>query len=108
MSLFLATFLAGSLLLLLGIALYQNIPFLRKGLQQLPRSPLATLVLFGLATAWVLWNITNLGEADFGNWKNLLFALFLLLAVASYLTVPDFLAVVELSAPSPPAWCSDR
>ncbi|MCZ6671450.1 MAG: hypothetical protein O7C75_00785, partial [Verrucomicrobia bacterium] len=40
-----------------------------------------------------LYKVTQLGEADFGNYRNVLIAVFASIAVLSYYFVPDFLAV---------------
>lgn len=52
----------------------------------------------GTAAAWFLYKITQLGPADFGQYKNLLFIGFLVVAIGSFIYVPDFLAVRGLAA----------
>lgn len=66
--------------------------------QAFPRSQTAAYILLGTAAAWFLFKITQLGPADFGQYKHLLFALFLVVAVGSFYYVPDFLAVRGLAA----------
>ena len=57
------------------------------------RNRIADGVLLALAAAWFLWIVLHLGDADFGDFKALLFALFLGTAVGSYFFVKDFLGV---------------
>jgi hypothetical protein len=52
----------------------------------------------GAAAAWFLYKVMHLGPADFGQYKKLLFILFLVVAVGSFYFVPDFLAVRGLAA----------
>ncbi|HBR94927.1 MAG TPA: hypothetical protein DEA90_12270 [Opitutae bacterium] len=66
--------------------------------QAFPRSRVAAYILLGTAAAWFLYKITQLGPADFGQYKNLLFGVFLVVAVGSFIYVPDFLAVRGLAA----------
>ena len=66
--------------------------------QAFPRSATAAYILLGAAAVWFLYKVTQLGPADFGQYKNLLFALFLVVAVGSFYYVPDFLAVRGLAA----------
>ena len=51
----------------------------------------------GLASAWFLYHIWQLGPADFGQYKKIIFALFLFAAIGSFYYVPDFLAVRGLA-----------
>ncbi len=97
MSLVVATLLAGGLLLLTGILLIVYPDPVRRGLTRFPRSRTATLVLLAVATALVLYNVRQLGEADFGKYKNILFAFFLLVAIGSWFRVPDFLGIRALA-----------
>lgn len=63
-----------------------------------PRSQTAAILLLGTASVWFLYKVLHLGPADFGQYKHLLFLLFLVTAVGSFFYVPDFLAVRGLSA----------
>jgi hypothetical protein len=58
-----------------------------------PRSKPATYLLMGTAICWVLWNISHLGDADFGDYKEYIFVFFATIGVLSFYFVPDFLAV---------------
>ncbi|NBB78516.1 MAG: hypothetical protein GVY36_03605 [Verrucomicrobia bacterium] len=98
MSLFQATLFTGIFLIAFGAH------FLWRGmrsapeLKAFPRSSTAAYILLGTAAVWFLYKVTQLGPADFGQYKNLLFALFLVVAVGSFYYVPDFLAVRGLAA----------
>lgn len=63
-----------------------------------PRSQIAAFILLGVSASWFLYKIMHLGPADFGQYKNILFLLFLITAVGSFFFVPDFLAVRGLAA----------
>ncbi len=99
MSLFLATLLPGLLLAVLGILLLLNSPVVIATCKALPRSPAATLVLFGGGLLWFLVRLADMGAADrlLGN-SNVPWVLgFAALGVLSIKYVPDFLAVRGLS-----------
>lgn len=98
MSLFLATLLTGLFLLALGGHFVWHGMRSEKPVKAFPRSKAAAFLLLGTATAWFLYKVTQLGPADFGQYKNLLFILFLGTAVGSFYFVPDFLAVRGLAA----------
>lgn len=93
MSLFTATLATGLFLLLVGGACaWKGRPvglLARKSL----RSFTVTVILMGLGSAWVLYHVANLGEADFGNYKEVLFVFFFAVAVLSFFFVRDLLAV---------------
>jgi hypothetical protein len=94
MSLSLASILTGVIVAALGI----GIVFMRgekareRYLKVLRSRPLDGILLF-LASAWFLWIVANLGQSDFGDYKNILFALFLAIAVGAWFFVKDFLGV---------------
>lgn len=98
MTLFQATLFTGLFLIAFGV------PYLWHGLktasytQAFPRSQTAAYLLLGTASAWFLYKVLHLGVADFGNYKNILFVIFLVTAVGSFYYVPDFLAVRGLAA----------
>jgi len=97
MNLTFATLFTGLLLLVLGVALVRYSTDTARRLGNFPRSKPATLVLLVAATLWVLWNVSQLGEADFGNYKVWLGAFFLILGVGAWFYVPDFLGVRSLA-----------
>lgn len=98
MSLFLATLLTGLFLIAFGGHFLWNGMRSEASVKAFPRSQTAAFVLLGGATAWFLYKVTQLGPADFGQYKNILFVLFLITAVGSFYFVPDFLAVRGLAA----------
>ena len=98
MTLFLATLLVGIALLVLGAALAADTSVVRSALRSFPRSRMAAYVLFGGASAWFLSRVAVLSEADFGQYRNALFAGFAAVAVLSFFYVAEFLAVRGLAA----------
>lgn len=95
MSLTLATLLPGLFLALLGIVLLVNNSTVQSTLKALPRSQIGAAVFFGGGALWFLSIVWNLSSADL-----VLFStpqpwavLFAALSVASFIYVPDFLAV---------------
>ena len=93
MTLFTATLLSALLLLLIGGVLIWNGEKVSAIARELPRSRRFTVLVFGLGAVWFLWKVSNLGEADFGNYRTLLLIAFAAIALLSYFFVPDFLAV---------------
>lgn len=93
MSLTLATFITGLLLIALGTAFFLPSPAIVTSLKRFPRSHTMAVVLFGLGAAWFLFRIWHLSEADFGEYRKLLFVFFTLVAIGSFVYMPDFLAV---------------
>lgn len=98
MSLFLATLLTGLFLIAFGGHFAWHGMRSETSAKAFPRSQVAAYLLLGTATVWFLYKVTQLGPADFGQYKNLLFILFLVTAVGSFYFVPDFLAVRGLAA----------
>ena len=93
LSLFTITILSAALLLLLGGILFWNDKTVASVAKGLPRSRRFTILAFGLGALWFIYRVSQLGEADFGNWRNQLMMLFGAIAVLSYFFVPDFLAI---------------
>jgi len=93
MSLFWATFLVGILTGGLGATLAWNGPPVRRQAFAFLRSEKAAMIFFGIASAWFLWHIWTLRDADFGNLRPILFPLFTAVAIGSFFFVPDFLSV---------------
>lgn len=93
MTLFTATL--GTSIILLALGLWLTIkPF--KSVNQLIkliRSPTAALVTMVPSIIWFSWEIWNLGEADFGNYKGLMLIFFLAIGISSFFTMKDFLSV---------------
>ena len=97
MSLFLATLLTGLVLLAGGLWLAVWGGRAESAVRAFPRSRPAAYVLLGGAAAWFLYEVLQLGPADFGKYKHILFAVFLVTAVGAFHFVPDFLAVRGLA-----------
>ena len=97
MSLFAITLLTAVGLLVLGGLLFWNDKSVSSIAQGLPRSRRFTLIAFGLGSIWFLYKVSQLGEADFGEYRSYLIAVFASIAVLSYYFVPDFLAVRGVS-----------
>jgi len=93
MTLFTATFLTG--LVLLGCAglLLWNGPAVGAIARRFPRSRRAAFVTMGLGTAWTLYRVTQLGQADFGEYRTAIFIGFAVIAILAFRYVPDFLSV---------------
>ncbi len=99
MSLIQSTLLSGLILLLLGGIFAWKPVMAELYAKAFPRSKTAALLVFGGASAWfLLIYVANLGPADFGEYRNLLFAGFAVIAILSFFQVPDFLAVRGLAA----------
>ena len=98
MTLFQATIATGMSLLALGAHFLWHGMRSAKRMQAFPRSQTAAYILLGAAAFWFLFKVTQLGPADFGQYKHLLFILFLVVTIGSFIFVPDFLAVRGLAA----------
>ncbi|OHE88209.1 MAG: hypothetical protein A3G75_10360 [Verrucomicrobia bacterium RIFCSPLOWO2_12_FULL_64_8] len=95
MTLSLATLLPGLFLTALGLLLVLNLPVVISTLRGLPRSPAATLLLFGGGMLWFLARVATMSEADriFGS-SNVPWVIgFAAIGVLSFKYAPDFLAV---------------
>jgi len=93
MSLFTASLVPGLVLIALGLPLVLNGSGFKVAAQAFPRSVSAGYAVFGAAAAWFLYNILHLSNADFGEYRYLLFAGFAAVAILSFKCVPDFLGV---------------
>lgn len=98
MTLFQATLLCGLFLVAFGAHFLWHGSRSEKSSKAFPRSRTAAFILMGTAAAWFLYKVTQLGPADFGQYKHLLFIGFLVIALGSFVFVPDFLAVRGLAA----------
>jgi len=93
MSLFAAILIPGLVLILLGLPLLMGHSGTRAAIIAFPRSASAGYLVFSAAAAWFLYNIWHLSNADFGEYRTLLFIGFAAIAVLSFKCVPDFLGV---------------
>ena len=98
MTLFQSTLLTGVFLVALGAHFLWRGLLSARYVQAFPRSKKAAYLLLGSAAAWFLYKVTQLGPADFGQYKNILFIVFFLTTIGSFIFVPDFLAVRGLAA----------
>ena len=90
----LATIIMGLFLLGKGITIltFRSEAAYEKGLCVL-RNKVFDGVLTAIAAAWFLWVVLHLGQADFGDYKNFMFVVFLTTAVGSWYLARDFLGV---------------
>ena len=95
MTLFEATFMAGAILLCLGIAIFRNGSAIGAAASALARSDWASALLFGSAALWFLARLSTMKAADLVFFESPLPVVlgFGLLAVLAYTHVRDFLAV---------------
>jgi hypothetical protein len=92
-SLFTFTLLAALVLLIVGLPVLLVGNRLEAVLKAFPRHRLTAIITMVIGGGWFLWKITQLGQSDFGDYKNLLLLLFGATLVGSILYVRDFLAV---------------
>jgi hypothetical protein len=97
MTLTTATLIPGLILAVLGGLLLLGNSAIVSMFKAFPRSRVAAAALFGTGAGWFLFNIRHLSEADFGQFRGILFVFFLIVAVASFFLVPDFLSVRGLA-----------
>lgn len=97
LSLFQATLLFGFVLLLAGASLLLKYTSVSAVARSFPRSKNAGYLLMGLAMAWTLWRVTQLGPADYGDFKRYIFIGFLVLGGLAFKYAPDFLSVRALT-----------
>lgn len=93
MSPFSATLATGTVLLVLASLLLWNGSPIGALARTFPRSRRAAWLTVGISATWTLYLVTQLGEADFGNYRVLIFVVLAALAVLSVRYVPDFLSV---------------
>lgn len=93
MSLFTATLILSLLLTLKGTLCLLNPNWVKKTTQRFYRDNFMAYILFGSASLGFLWHILHLGEADYGQYKGLIFIGFALISLGSFLFVKEFLAV---------------
>ena len=93
MSLYTATLLPGIILVVLGVLLLwekSNFETLAKASL---RSLAFTFITMGFGSGWFIFEVSQLGVADFGQYRNYLFILFLGITLLSFVFVKDFLSV---------------
>jgi hypothetical protein len=87
------TLLTALVLLVIGLPLAAVPARLETLVRGFPRNRATAIVTMLLGGGWFLWKITQLGQSDFGDYKNLLLILFAATLIGSILYVQDFLAV---------------
>ncbi len=95
MNLYISTAILATLCLAAGLAFFSEKfkPLAFKFL----RSPRAAVALFGAGIVWFVLILLNLSEADFGNYKFILIAIFGGAGLLAFKYLPDFLSVRGLS-----------
>jgi hypothetical protein len=93
MSLFAATLIPGLMLVSLGLPLLMDHSGAKSAIIAFPRSTSAGYVVFSAAAGWFLYNIWHLSNADFGEYRTLIFIGFAAIAILAFKCVPDFLGV---------------
>lgn len=93
---YIISLIAVSLLALGGLFLFRP-QWARGSLLAVTENKTLDFLLFGGASVWFLYKILNLGEADFGEHKSILFLLFASVAVGAFFYVREFLAVRGLA-----------
>lgn len=61
------------------------------------RNKKATIIFHLMASAWFLYKVLNLSQADFGQYRYPLFLFFSAIAYFAYFYIPDFLLIRALS-----------
>jgi len=99
MSLFIATLITGSILLLVGSLFLVNNSAIRSMFKAFPRSQVASVVFFGGGAAWFLYNVANMSTADVIGFSSATPFVYIFggLAVAAFFYLPEFLAVRGVS-----------
>jgi len=90
---FIYTLLAGIFFLGLGIFFFLNREDFKQKSIDFLRSKKWAYILFGLGTLWFVYILSQLGEADFGDFKGLLILLFGGAGLLSFFYLEDFLSV---------------
>ena len=93
MSLHLAEFLVGILLIFCGSSLVFRTDFCEHILRKFLRSEAANSVTFSVAGIWFLGHVLTLCESDFGEYKYVLFIFFLTIILIALSKLRDFLSV---------------
>jgi len=93
MSLFAITLSAAVLLLVVGVALLWSGQPVERAAKAFPRSTVAAVVFFGTGALWFLRLLSQLGPADFGDYRNILVVVFAAVGLGAFFVSKDFLAV---------------
>ena len=93
LTLFQSTLLAGLLFIALGALFVSTSKPVTILVKSFPRSRLAAYVTMGLGGAWTLWEVANLGEANYGEYRQYIFVAFAIIGLLAFKYAPDFLSV---------------
>ncbi|MDR2806789.1 MAG: hypothetical protein LBB11_01365 [Puniceicoccales bacterium] len=93
MSLKLAAFSVGTVLVLCGSFFAFRTRYCESFLRKFLRSSLANTAIFSLAGIWFLGHVLTLGESDFGQYKYLFFVFFSTMMLIALVKIRDFLCV---------------
>jgi len=93
MSLLVATFAFGLVVLLCGVAYLAKPVAVSAMARAFPRSAGAGKALMLAAMAWTLWKVWHLGPLDYGDFKRYILIGFLALGLAAFRYAADFLSV---------------
>lgn len=93
MTLFAVTLIAAVLLLALGAGLLWSGQPVERVAKGFPRSQVAAIIFFGAATLWYLRMLSQLGAADFGDFRQYLIVIFAAVGLGAFFVARDFLAV---------------
>jgi uncharacterized protein YjeT (DUF2065 family) len=96
-SLYTFSLIAAVVLVLVGLPFLLVPHRIEKAVRAFPRHRLAGVLTMMLGGGWFLFKISQLTQSDFGDYKNLLFLLFLATLMGSIFYVKDFLAVRGVS-----------
>ncbi len=97
MNLYLSTYLFAAILLAVGIPFALFAKSAKSPSFEFLRSSKAALATFGGGGLWFLYALSQLGEADFGDIKIALIAIFGIAGILAFFYLSDFLSVRGLS-----------
>lgn len=97
MSLYQSTYLFAAILLAVGLPFAVAAEFMKKHAFAFLRSTKAAVIVFGGSELWFLYLLSQLGEADFGNIKGILIAVFGIAGILAFFYLDDFLSVRGLA-----------
>lgn len=93
MNLYISTYILAAVSAALGWIFAVGTQKCQGAMMSFLRSKKAAVVTFGLGGLWFLYQLSQLGEADFGQIKGLLIAVFGIAGVLAFFFLDDFLSV---------------
>lgn len=97
MTLYQSTYILSFILALVGLMFLFKPDAMQGYVSKFLRSKLSAIFTFGTGGLWFLWILSNLGEADFGNIKGILIAIFGIGGLLAFFFLDDFLSVRGLA-----------